>query len=115
MLAAAVFRSGLAAEAVRTVPDTGWIVINLGAGPPTAVSVAAFSIVLMRSGTVERRVAAFGFLVAAAHLVVAATFARRGAMAPEGMVALVVPALYYAWVLGVSLGLLRRRAPVAPT
>lgn len=115
ILAASVYRTPLPGEVVRTLTDTGWIVINLGAGLPTAVSVAAFSVVLSRSRAVARRVVWLGFVVAAAHLVVSAAFARRGFLAPEGLIALVVPALYYAWVLGVSLALLRRRAPAPAT
>lgn len=115
ILAAAAYRAGLPGEAVRTLTDTGWIVINLGAGLPTTVSVGAFSVVLMRSGSAPRRVVWLGFMVAAAHLVVSAAFARRGFLAPEGLIAFVVPALYYAWVLGVSLELLRRRAPAGAT
>ena len=115
VLAAAAYRQGPPGELVRTLIDTGWIVINLGAGLPTTVSVGAFSVVLMRSGAAAGRVVWLGFLVALAHLVVSAAFARRGFLAPEGLIAFVVPALYYAWVLGVSLELLRRRAPAAAT
>jgi hypothetical protein len=115
VLAAAAYRPGLPGEVVRTLTDTGWIVINLAAGLPTAVSVAAFSIVFRRSHSIDGRVVWLGFLVALAHLVVAAAFARRGFLAPEGLVALLVPALYYAWVLGVSVALLGRRAPAAST
>lgn len=115
VLASAAYRSGLPGEVVRTLTDTGWIIINLAAGLPTAVSVAAFSIVFLRSRAVARRVVWLGFAVAAAHMVVAAAFARRGVLAPEGLIALVVPALYYAWVLGVALALLRRRTPAGAT
>ena len=111
ILAAAAYRPGQPAETIRALTDAGWVVINLGAGLPTAVSVAAFSLVVLRTRLLPRWVVGFGLLVSVAHLVVSGAFARGGFLAPEGAIAVVVPTLYYLWVLVVSLTLLRRRTP----
>ena len=114
ILAAAAYRPGQPAETIRALTDAGWVVINLGAGLPTAVSVAAFSLVLLRTRLLPRWVVGFGLLVSVAHLKERGTRAfleRGGFLAPEGAIAVVVPTLYYLWVLVVSLTLLRRRTP----
>ena len=113
ILAAAAYRSGQAAGTITALTDTGWVVINLGAGLPTTVSVAAFSVVIRRTRLLSRWVAGFGILVAAAHMVVSGAFARAGFLSAEGAIGVAVPTLYYLWVLVVSLGLLRRRAVTA--
>ena len=111
VLAAAAYRPRQPAETLRMLTDTGWVVINLGSGLPTALSVGAFSAVLNRTRVAGGLVVGLGLVVAIAHLVVAGAFAPGGTLSPLGAVALVVPALYYLWVATVSLTLLRRGAP----
>lgn len=111
VLAAAAYRPRQPAETLRVLTDTGWVVINLGSGLPTALSVGAFSAVLNRTRVASQWVVGVGLVVAIAHLVVSGAFARGGPLSPMGEVPLLVPALYYLWVASVSLTLLRRGAP----
>jgi hypothetical protein len=111
VLAAAAYRPRQPAETLRVLTDTGWVVINLGSGVPTALSVGAFSAVLNRTRAAGPLVVGLGLVVAVAHLVVAGAFARSGPLSPVGAVPLLVPALYYLWVASVSVSLLRRGAP----
>jgi hypothetical protein len=115
VLAAAAYRPRQPAETLRVLNDTGWVVINLGSGIPTALSVGAFAAVLRRTGVAGLSVVALGLVVAIAHLVVAGAFARGGPLSPLGQVPLLVPALYYLWVACVSVTLLRRGARAGGT
>jgi hypothetical protein len=75
---------------------------------PTAVSVAAFSTVILRSSVVARWIGWFGLLVVVAHLIAAGAFAHTGFFSPAVVSVFVAPPLYFVWVLLISLTLLRR-------
>lgn len=95
------------AELARTLTDLAWVLINLPAGPCTALAIAAFAAALRRCGLFGPGLVAFSAFVAAAHLVVAAAFAREGFLAPQGDIAIVVPTLYVTWIAVVGAVLLR--------
>ena len=76
---------------------------------PTAVSVGAFSAVILRTGAVARWVGWLGILVVVAHLAAAGAFAQEGFFSPSVVSVFVAPPLYYLWMLSLSLVLLLRR------
>lgn len=80
---------------------------------PTAVSVGAFSVVILRTGAIARWVGWFGILVVAAHLAAAGAFAQAGFFSPSVVSVFVAPPLYYLWMLLLSIALLfaRHAAP----
>lgn len=106
VLAALAYR-GAEAESARQLTDAGWVLINTGAGAPTALSIGAFTVAVARSPVSRRWLLWLGALAAAAHLVVAAAFATDGAMSPTGPVAHLVPCIWFAWVSSACLVLLR--------
>ncbi len=77
---------------------------------PTAVSVGAFSVLILRTGALARWVGWFGFIVVAAHLVAAGAFAQDGFFSPSVVSVFVAPPLHFAWVLFASLAVLLRRS-----
>ena len=82
---------------------------------PTAVSVGAFSALILRTRAVAHWLGWFGLLVVAAHLAAAGAFAQDGFFSPSVVSVFVAPPLYYLWMLSLSLALLRARrvAPIA--
>jgi hypothetical protein len=106
VLGALAYR-GEEAESARQLTDLGWFLINVAAGPPTALSIAAFTAALARSPVSRPWLLGLGGLVALAHLLVTGAFAAEGALSPTGTVAHVVPCLWFAWVASVCLVLLR--------
>ena len=105
VLAALAFR-GAQAEAARQLTDVGWLLINTAAGPPTAVSVAAYTVALAHSPYRRPWLLLVGAIVAPAHLVVAGSFSLTGPLSPTGTVAHVVPGLWFAWVASTCVVLL---------
>lgn len=91
----------------HTLSDLAWLLINLAGGPVTTLALLAFGFALVRTQLIGRWLLPYTGAIAAAHLVVGATFAREGAMSPDGAVAQVVPMLYFAWFAAVSVALLR--------
>ncbi len=108
LFAAAAYRE-VGADAARDATDLGWMFINVAAGPPSAVSIGAFTWGLVRSGQVGRWLAFVGAPVAMAHLVVAAAFADHGFLSPTGGIAYLVPCLWFGWIACASVSLLRPR------
>jgi hypothetical protein len=106
VLAALAYR-GAEAESARQLTDLGWFLINVGAGPPTALSIAAFTAALARSPASRPWLLVLGALVAVAHLVVTGAVAAEGVLSPTGTVAHLVPCLWFAWVASACLVLLR--------
>lgn len=82
---------------------------------PTAVSVGAFSVLILRTGALARWVGWFGFIVVAAHLVAAGAFDQDGFFSPSVVSVFVAPPLYFTWVLFASLAVLLRRSNKQPT
>ncbi len=103
------YRSGaLTPDAARSLGDMALLGTTLSAFP-TAVSVGAFSAVILRTGAVARWVGWLGILVVAAHLAAAGAFAQDGFFSPSFVSVFVAPPLYYLWMLSLSLVLLLRR------
>lgn len=98
-------------DVAQALNDVAWIAINLGAGPVTSVGLSAFALVLWRSRAVGAWLLPFTAVVALAHLVVAATFAREGAFAPVGEVSFAVPLVFFSWFAAVGVALAARRRP----
>ena len=94
----------------RTLFDLYSLMVTM-TGVPTAVSVGAFSIAVLKSGVVARWLGWYGFAVAAAHLISMASFAREGFFTPAVMAGTVAPLMFEAWVLVFSVLLLMRAAP----
>jgi hypothetical protein len=97
-------------ETAQLLTDVGWMIINLGAGPVTAVGLCAFAVALTRSGIVGNWLVTYTAFVAGAHLLVAGAFARSGFLSPEGGIAFVVPLVFFSWFVAVGASLLRRAA-----
>jgi hypothetical protein len=97
VLAAIAYR-GADAEAARQLTDVGWFLINVAAGPTTALSIGAYTAAIAGSPASRPWLLGFGALVAAAHLLVTGAFAAEGALSPTGFVAHLVPCLWSAWV-----------------
>lgn len=92
-------------ETLRVLSDLAWILIDLAAGPVTALALSAFALALWRSRAAGRWLLVFTAFAAAAHLVVAAAFAREGFLSPEGGIALLVPGFFLGWIAVVGLSL----------
>ena len=114
LFAGVAYRDGTGAETARVLTDVGWVLINLAAGPPTTVSIGAFTWALWRSPYGRVWLLAVGIVVAAAHLVVAGAFAREGFLSPEGTVAYAVPILFFAWIASAAVVLLRASEATPP-
>jgi hypothetical protein len=96
---------------VRGLSDAGWATFAFS-GFPTAVSIGAFSFVILRQRYLPAAIGWFGMLVAALHLVAAGSFAASsGGLSLQGDVAIDVPLGFYLWVLVVSVALARKTAP----
>ncbi|MGH2501627.1 MAG: hypothetical protein ACRDID_03825, partial [Ktedonobacterales bacterium] len=104
--------SALDAATAGSLGDMALLGATLSAFP-TAVSVGAFSLVILRSGVAPRWVGWLGILVAAAHLASAGAFAHDGFFSPSVVSVFVAPPLYYLWMLALSLALLLAKARVA--
>lgn len=97
-------------ETTMALPDVAFAVLNLGTGPATAISVAAFTFAIRGSDLGSRVLIALGIVVVAAHLVIALAFAGSGFLSPSGSIAWLAPFLYYLWVAAVSVTIWRRGA-----
>lgn len=109
------YRSGaLTPESAKSLGDMALLGATLSAFP-TAISVGAFSAVILRTGAVARWLGWLGVLVVAAHLAAAGAFAQDGFFSPSVVSVFVAPPLYYLWMLLLSIALLlrRRTAPAA--
>jgi hypothetical protein len=95
-------------EIVRLLFDLTLLGVTLAA-LPTALSVTAYSLLLLRSDLVPRWVAWLGYLAAIVHIVGAVSFAPGGWLSPSGLSVFVAPPLYYLWILATSAFLLRRQ------
>jgi hypothetical protein len=102
------YRAGaLESVTVKSLSDLLLLGATLSAFP-TAVSVGAFSALILRTGAIARWVGWFGFLVVLAHLAAAGAFAQDGFFSPSVVSVFVAPPFYFFWVLIVSVALLRR-------
>lgn len=116
VLGGLVFVLELGYRSATLSPATAKLLSDLGilgamlSAFPTAVSVGAFSVLILRTGALARWVGWFGFVVVLAHLVAAGAFAQDGFFSPSVVSVFVAPPLYFIWVLIASLALLARRA-----
>src|SRR5262249_28228240 len=102
------YRSGaLDLASAKSLGDLALLGTTLSAFP-TAVSVGAFSVLIVRTGAGARWIGWFGILVAAAHLAAAGAFAPSGFFSPSVVSVFVAPPLYFAWMLVTSVMLLLR-------
>jgi len=98
------------AEPARDGAALAWMFINVSAGPPTTLSIGAYTVALARSEHATAWLTPLGVLVAAAHLVVAGALMDDGPLSPHGTVAYVVPCLYFVWIGAACLVLWRAPA-----
>jgi hypothetical protein len=99
--------TALEASSAKMMTDLALLGASLSAFP-TAVSVASFSTVILRTSVVARWIGWFGFVVVIAHLIAAGAFAQSGFLSTAVVSVFVAPPLYFVWVLFISLTLLRR-------
>jgi len=78
-----------------------WLTFQASAVPTVLFTVTAV-LGLRRAGLSPPLVSALGLLSAAAHLLVLFTLAQRGAFAPDGIIAALVPLTTVIWMLGPS-------------
>lgn len=109
------YRAGaLDPASAKSLGDMALLGVTLSAFP-TAISVGAFSVVILRTGAVARWLGWFGALVVVAHLAAAGAFAQDGFFSPSVVSVFVAPPLYYLWMLSLSVALLvqRQMSPAA--
>ncbi len=104
----------LDATQAKLMNDLIYLGITLS-GFPTAVSTAAFAIMVRRTRAVAVWTSWIAAVAVIAHVVSAGSFAQDGMLAPTGVPIYIAPTFYFIWMLTVSI-LLFRRAPdrVAP-
>ena len=100
--------AGLVALCVRGL----WLTY-LASGVPTIVFTATGVLGLRQAGLSPPWVSAVGWLSAAAHLLVLFTVAQRGAFAPDGIIAGLVPLTTVIWILALAATLPRSRRAAA--
>ncbi|WIG60709.1 MAG: hypothetical protein OJF49_003457 [Ktedonobacterales bacterium] len=102
------YRAGsLDSASVKSLADLTLLGATLSAFP-TAVSVGAFSVLILRTHALARWTGWFGFLVVVAHLAAAGAFAQDGFFSPSMVSVFVAPPLYFLWTLIISVAVLRR-------
>jgi hypothetical protein len=107
------YRAGTLDETVvKSLADLGILGAMLSAFP-TALSIGAFAYLISRTGVVARWIGWLGFVVVAAHLIAAGSFAQDGPFSPSVFPIFVAPPLYYTWTLLASIALLLKRAAPA--
>jgi hypothetical protein len=87
-------------------------------GIPTAVCLGAYGTLVLRTSCLPAWTGWLAWLAADAHLLIAASFmSHSGFLSLEGGVIVVVPALFFAWILATSTVLMRstRQTPGAQT
>jgi hypothetical protein len=115
LLLAGAYRFGIGdAGTPRTLAD-GYAIALLLSAYPTMVSLAAFGVAMLRTSALPSWLGWLSIAASAAHLVGAASFTQSGPLAPAGFVgALLMPLVYYAWVLAVSVALIFARGANGP-
>jgi Domain of unknown function (DUF4386) len=95
-------------QTYRTLMDVYALMLVMS-GVPTAVSLIAISLAVLRTRLFPSWLAWYGFAVAAVHLVSAGSFARDGFFTPTIVAGTIAPVLFEVWVLAISVLLLMRR------
>lgn len=83
-----------------------WLVF-LASAVPTVIFTVPAVMAMAATRLVPAWVTAFGWLSAAAHVVVMFTFAQSGAFAPDGIVGALTPLTTVFWIVGAAVVLLR--------
>jgi hypothetical protein len=94
-------------ETAQLATEVGWLLISLAGGPVTTVAIIAFALALRREGFGGSWFLPASALAAAAHVVVASSFAESGFFSPVGGVEIVVPVVYQAWIAALGVALVR--------
>jgi hypothetical protein len=94
-------------DTAQLATDIGWLLISLAGGPVTTVAIISFALALRREGFGGTWFLPASALAAAAHVVVASSFADSGFFSPVGGVEIVVPLIYQAWVAALGVALVR--------
>ena len=113
VLAQLAYRAGSGDPATqRTLYDVYELSLTM-TGVPTAVSVAAFSLVILRARLFPAWLGWYGGLVAAIHLLSSGAMARSGFFTPTNIGGTIAPIAFELWVLGISVLLLAGRQAAA--
>ncbi|MDP9236629.1 MAG: DUF4386 domain-containing protein [Chloroflexota bacterium] len=108
VLAQMAFREGAGdPQTYRTLMDVYALMLVMS-GLPTAVSLIAISLAVLRTQLFPSWLAWYGFAVAAVHLVSAGSFARDGFFTPTIVAGTIAPVLFELWVLAICVVLLMR-------
>lgn len=106
VLAQLAYRAGASdAQTQRTLFDIYELTLTMS-GVPTAVSVAAISVVVLRGRLFPGWLAWYGFAVAAVHVVSSGSYARSGVFTPANFAGTIAPLAFEIWVLALSAVLL---------
>jgi hypothetical protein len=101
-LAAVHAAAGNAAAGLVALGWRGLWLTFLASAIPTIMFTVTGVLGLRQAGLAPPWVAALGWLSAAAHLLVLFTLAQRGAFAPDGIIAALVPLTTVIWILAVA-------------
>lgn len=113
VLAQLAYRAGSGDPATqRTLYDVYELSLTM-TGVPTAVSVAALSLVMLRRGLFPAWVGWYGGVVAAIHLLSSGAMARSGLLTPTNIGGTIAPIAFELWVLTISVLLLASRQAAA--
>lgn len=114
VLAQAAYRSGSGDPATqRTLYDVYELSLTM-TGVPTAVSLVALSVVLLRTRIFPAWLGWYGGVVAAVHLLSSGSMATSGLFTPANIGGTIAPVAFEIWVLAVSILLLVRTPEEAP-
>jgi hypothetical protein len=115
VIAQMAFREGGGdAQTYRTLMDVYGTLLAMS-GVPTAISLIAISLAVLRTRLFPSWLAWYGFAVAAVHLVSAGSFARDGFFTPTVVAGTIAPVLFEIWVLAICVVLLMRRSEPSPS
>lgn len=90
----------------------GFLLANAVSGYSTAVCLVGFTIAITRSGDFPLWLAPLGIATAGSHIFSAFSLSSTGAFSPSGFFGYVSPGLMVAWMLSVSITLLRAPGPI---
>jgi hypothetical protein len=113
-----IFALGAAYLADSLAPATAGLLNSLTilsvalTGFPTAVSMVAFSAVILKTGFLPGWLGKAGLFVALLHLISGGAFAGSGLLSPSGIGVYVAPVFYYLWILITSIIILREKSEI---
>lgn len=98
--------------AVAQALHDGFLLANAVSGYSTAVCLVGFTIAITRGTDFPLWLAPLGIATAGSHILSAFSLSSTGAFSPSGFFGYVSPGLMVAWILSVSITLLRAPGPV---